>query len=132
MTEKIIIITCLLTVSFFFYPCISHARGTVQNVTAAEFAKVLEHAPKGTILDIRTPGEFNQGHIAGAVNVDYFGADFKKRLSQLPRNKTYYVYCRTGNRSSKALLMMGELGFQNVVHLQDGILDWVRSGRNLK
>ncbi len=56
--------------------------------------------PAFVLLDVRTPEEFAHGRIAGAVNLDYRGADFQGDLARLDRSRTYLVYCRTGNRSS--------------------------------
>ncbi|KAF2956924.1 rhodanese-like domain-containing protein [Marinitoga sp. 38H-ov] len=76
------------------------------------------------ILDVRTPGEFNSGHIVNAINIDYYNSSFKSELSKLDKNKTYIIYCRSGNRSGKTLDIMKELGFKNVYNISGGILSW--------
>jgi len=76
------------------------------------------------ILDVRTPAEFREGHIEGAVILDLSAADFEKRLSALDRGKTYLVYCRSGNRSLRAVQVMERLGFRSVYHMNQGILGW--------
>jgi phage shock protein E len=76
------------------------------------------------IMDVRTPEEFAEGHLPGAVNVNLMAADFERRVGAMDRGKTYLVYCRTGNRSAKAVQAMGRLGFQSVYHMFEGIVGW--------
>lgn len=80
------------------------------------------------VLDIRTPAEFKSGHIPGAVNIDFYNKNFEADLSKLDKNAQYFVYCRTGNRSSSALKLMHKLGFTKVWHLYKGIVDWKGAG----
>ncbi len=98
----------------------------------AERAAELIRANRGNtgfvLLDIRTPAEFAAGHIDGAVNIDYRASDFAQQIATLDRSKTYLVYCRTGNRSGKALPLFDRLGFNSVIHLTDGIVAWQRTG----
>ena len=79
------------------------------------------------ILDVRTTQEFAEGHLSGAVNVDLMAPDFESRLRALDRGKSYLVYCRTGNRSAKAVQAMGRLGFRSVYHMFEGIVGWQKS-----
>jgi rhodanese-related sulfurtransferase len=76
------------------------------------------------ILDIRTPEEFRDGHIEGAVNVDFRSPNFGTEIDRFDKNKTYFVYCRTGNRSHDALNLMGPLGFHSIVRLEGDITGW--------
>ncbi len=78
------------------------------------------------LLDIRTPGEFRQGHIPGAVLIDYYARDFVDRINALDRKKTYLVYCRSGNRSGRSLALFKRLGFAHVYHLETGLIGWSR------
>jgi len=80
------------------------------------------------ILDVRTPEEFAEGHISGAANVNLLGLDFESRLNALDRGKTYLVYCRTGNRSAKAIQTMERLGFRSAYHMVEGIVGWQKKG----
>lgn len=76
------------------------------------------------IIDLRTPQEFAEGHLADARNIDFRGADFRDRLRSLNRNRTYLVYCRSGNRSGMSRSTFAELGFTSVLHLSGGTLAW--------
>jgi len=80
------------------------------------------------ILDVRTPEEFAEGHVSGAVNLNLMAPDFERRLGVLDRGKTYLVYCRTGNRSAKAIQAMGRLGFRSAYHMFEGIVGWQKKG----
>jgi rhodanese-related sulfurtransferase len=80
------------------------------------------------VLDVRTPGEFAQGHIEGAVLVDYLSPGFRQEMEGLDKTKTYLVYCRTGNRSTSAVGIMSELGFRSTYHLEGGMVRWLEEG----
>ncbi len=103
----------------------------LRTVSVDDFARVV--AEDGvTVLDVRTPQEYAQGRIApDARNVDYYAADFRSTLSALPRDGKYAIYCRSGNRSSRTLAMMRELGFRDVVELRGGVNAWTAAGRPL-
>ena len=80
------------------------------------------------IVDVRTAGEFNTGHIAGAVNIDYTSAQFTADVSLLDKSKRYLVYCRTGVRGAAATQVMIGLGFSNVQNMAGGITAWIQDG----
>lgn len=80
--------------------------------------------PDTVILDVRTAGEFSAGKIRGARNLDIMSSNFVSQVKNLPKNKTYLVYCRSGNRSGQACEIMADLGFENVKNLSGGIMRW--------
>jgi len=80
------------------------------------------------ILDIRTPEEFAAGHIAGAINIDYYASDFEALLGDLDLDVPYVMYCNSGNRSSNALALMDSIGFAEVYELDGGIQAWFGAG----
>ena len=81
-----------------------------------------------TIIDVRTPEEFADGHIANAVLIDIKAADFQDRISQLDKSKTYLVYCHSGSRSRRAVDAMQELVFREVNNMLGGIVQWETEG----
>lgn len=83
--------------------------------------------PNLVILDVRTPEEYAEGHIENSVNIDFNADDFKTNINKLDKNKTYLVYCRSGNRSKKAIAVMKELGFKEIYNI-GGIMDWQKEG----
>lgn len=91
------------------------------SVSASEFVEDLKNKKNIVILDVRTPEEFKQGHLTGAVNINYNSPDFEDDLSSLNIKNPYAIYCRTGNRSAEALSVMEEKGFFWVIDLVGGI-----------
>lgn len=83
------------------------------------------------ILDVRTPEEYAEGHIAESQLIDFYGADFSDRLADLDPSVPYVIYCRSGNRSGPTLAIMSELGFEDVTEVDGGILQWQASGHPL-
>ena len=104
----------------------------LQDVGPDEAAKLLAEPGKVVVLDIRTPDEFKEGHIAGATNVDFRNASFAQDLGKLDKNQPYLMHCRSGGRSSKALEMMRDMGFTAVYHLKGGTLAWENAGQPLE
>ena len=98
------------------------------HVEAPAVAEIIANSPEVIILDIRTPSEFQQGHIKGAVNVDYYAADFEEKIAALDPSARYVLHCRSGSRSSKALSILSENKLENVTHLRSGIIGWTGSG----
>jgi rhodanese-related sulfurtransferase len=81
-------------------------------------------AGEAVVLDVRTPAEFADGHLAGAVNIDIQDPGFQSTISELDRHTTYLVYCRSGNRSKAATDYMRGLGFSTIYELDGGIVAW--------
>lgn len=84
-----------------------------------------EDNPDFQIIDVRTQEEFDDGHIENAVLIDFYSEDFREKIARLDREKAYFVYCRSGNRSGQAVDIMRELGFQEVYNLSTGIREWI-------
>jgi len=87
-----------------------------------------EGNPDFVILDVRTPGEFAQGHIENAINIDYNSEIFREELNNLDKDKAYLVYCASGSRSKGAVAIMQELGFMTAYNMQGGISQWQQDG----
>lgn len=76
------------------------------------------------LVDVRMPQEFEQGHIEGAVNIDFFNPEFKYNLLELKKNKAYYLYCKNETRSKMSLTFMDNNGFKEVYVLKGGFEKW--------
>jgi len=87
---------------------------------------------KSVILDVRTPKEYQTGHLPGAVNIDFNSPDFDKKISELDTNKTYLVHCAAGGRSAKACDKMGRLPFKDVYNLEGGLNAWKKAGKEVE
>ncbi|MFA5841421.1 MAG: rhodanese-like domain-containing protein [Candidatus Paceibacterota bacterium] len=81
-----------------------------------------------SVLDVRTPEEYAEGHIGGSLNMDVSEPSFAQGISVLDKNKEYLVYCRSGGRSSTAQEIMAKASFRNVYNLSGGIIAWNRRG----
>ena len=68
-------------------------------------------------IDVRTPSEYSDGHVPGAVNIDVNSVEFEKNLQGLNKEDTFYLYCRSGRRSASALDKMMKMGFKNIRNL---------------
>lgn len=90
--------------------------------------KMISGKKKYIILDVRTPGEFNSGHIKGAINIDVNQMDVYTKIDKLDKNAKYIVYCRTQNRSQVVGNYMISKGFKEVYKMQDGIVGWLANG----
>jgi rhodanese-related sulfurtransferase len=82
-----------------------------------------------TVIDVRTQEEFDEGHIEGAVLINLHAADFKDKINALDKAGKYLVYCRSGRRSGKAVLMMNEIGINDALNLIGGITAWKSAGK---
>jgi phage shock protein E len=104
--------------------------GGPARVGTGEFATVIDQ-PGVVIIDVRTPEEFADGHITGAVNIPVQQADFASRIAGLDPNTTYAVYCRSGNRSQPAVAAMEEAGITTIYELDSGTKGWTAAGQPL-
>ena len=76
------------------------------------------------IVDVRTPEEVAEGHLEGAINVDFRAENFFEQVDLLDRDQTYLLYCRSGRRSASALELMQANGFSKLYDLEGGFLAW--------
>jgi phage shock protein E len=121
--KRIVFIAGLL--SLFLAAC-SPAASPQGMISPAEY--VNQYQSNNTphlLLDVRTPEEFADGHIAGAVNIPL--AELGNQLSQVPRDIPVIVYCRSGNRSAQAATLLRDSGYTNVLDM-GGIVAWVDAG----
>lgn len=96
-------------------------------VDAAQFANIVA-TPGIQIIDVRTPEEFAEGHIEGAVNFNVQGPEFANQIAGLDPAGTYAVYCRSGNRSVAAVAQMSEIGINGIFELESGTIGWEEAG----
>lgn len=111
----------LLITSLFSAFAIAGYSGSNKLITAQA---LLQQKDKYVILDVRSADEFNQGHIAGAINIPHSAVlDELDRLKSI--NKPIVVHCRSGVRAWKAEKMLMKNGVTNLLHLQGDMLNWV-------
>ncbi|MFP5487780.1 MAG: rhodanese-like domain-containing protein [Acidimicrobiia bacterium] len=98
-------------------------------VTAEQAARLA--ADGVTVIDVRTPAEFADGHIEGALLFDISGDAFADQIASLDPDDEYLVYCRSGNRSGRAAALMAEIGIDRVWNLDGGVVGAEGSGLEL-
>ena len=103
----------------------------VKQISAKDAASLIEKNkdnPDFIILDVRTPGEFSEGHIENALNLDVNSESFTEEAAKLDTGKTYLIHCRSGRRSARAGALMEELGFVNIYDMDGGFIAWEKEG----
>ena len=129
-------ITCtlvfLMLISGFILPANSQQNKTeIVNVSPNQAAKLIDQK-KGdsdfVILDIRTPGEYQAGHIPGAILIDFYSDTFVDQINRLDKAKVYLVHCRSGNRSGRSMELFKKLKFNEIYHMSSGIIGWKSEG----
>ena len=116
----------LSLITFLTLPAM--AEDKVKHVDA-EAAAALVQAGGITILDVRTPDEYSEGHLKEAKNADILSKDFATQLSALDKARPILVHCQAGGRSTRALPTLEKLGFTTVYHLDGGMNDWLKAGK---
>lgn len=121
MWKNYLSIVLLLTSCMYIRP----KQNSMSDLSQNEWAQALTEQQQAVVLDVRTQEEFESGYIPKAINIDIqMGQSFIDEINSLDKNKFYYVYCRSGARSSQAVQLMRELGFNDTYNLLGGILEW--------
>lgn len=115
----------LIASAALFNSCSNGQTGTTKtNLSPTEFAEKIKELPSAPIIDVRTPEEFEKGHLPDAKNIDWNGNDFDQQIASLDKSKPVFVYCLSGGRSSSAAKKMRSEGFKEVYELKGGIMKW--------
>ncbi len=120
------IILCLI---FSLFTGCNEQKKVFENIESGKALTMMKNNPQFIIVDVRTPVEFISKHIEKAINIDYRSYNFKEDVSLLDKNKTYILYCRSGNRSGKALKKLEEWRFTKVYNVVGGMIKWVAEGK---
>ena len=106
--------------------CSSEA-SSVTNLSVTQFAEEIKQ-PSIQVLDVRTPAEFAEGHLANSLNIDFESGNFVDEIKKLDKTKSYAVYCRSGRRSALAAAEMSKAGFHHILNMSGGTIDWTTAG----
>ncbi len=117
----------LVAVSFTF--CTQN-NTSIKNVNAHEFQNMINEQ-NTILLDVRSPEEYTEGHIDGALNINVNGEDFQQEIVKLDKSKIILVYCQAGRRSSSAANILASKGYK-VVNLIGGISEWSENNLPIK
>ena len=117
----------LITVSSFSFAQDNKS----ENLTCPEAYALIQKFQNDTnfvILDLRTQAMYDEEHIENAIVYDVFSEGFDIWVGKLNKDKMYLLYCTRGHRSGIALEKMKQMGFNNLYHLYQGILEWKNQG----
>ena len=114
-----------LLVVFFLIAGSCSSGSRKESLDPTEFKQRLENK-EAVLIDVRTPEEFSEGFIAGALLINYEDTSFQNTmLFTVPKDAEVLLYCHSGRRSNEAKTILQELGYKNVAHLRGGILAWM-------
>jgi len=119
---------------FFIVACITFGcsnnqpQGNSSPIDAKTFSNKITHVPNAQILDVRTPEEFDKGHLENAININWNSSDFVQNLSEIKKSKPVFVYCLGGSRSAAAVAKLKEEGFIKVYDMKGGFMAWNAAG----
>lgn len=126
---KFLMLLLAIAMLVFALPAQSKESGKTKEITVNDAASLIDKNPDDlVILDVRTPGEFKEDHIANAKNMDFFGGRFDYDIISLPKDSTILVYCRSGKRSAGAAEILREAGYSKVLHMHEGLEAWKKAG----
>ena len=107
---------------------VDKVQSRIVNINLTEYQAKKSELPEAILIDARTPVEFAQGHIPGAINLDVKSPNFAQEIQKLDPGKTYLVNCKTGIRSMRACTKMQEQGFTSLYNLEGGFIAWEKAG----
>lgn len=116
--------SCLIMVAAILMLA-SQVAAATRDISSIE-AKNLLARNKPFLLDVRTPQEFSQARLSGAVLIPI--GEFQQRINEVPKNRPILVYCAVGSRSKPVADFLTQRGYKEVYHMADGIVGWYRNG----
>ena len=134
MQKKLTAFGIILLVTFLAFILLSPSAQSDQQFTAVspkEASALIETHKEDSdfvILDIRTPGEYQSGHLKNSIMIDFYSETFAEEINRLDKGKTYLIHCRSGNRSTRSMGLFKKLKFQKIYHLSSGINGWNSEG----
>lgn len=102
------------------------ALADARDISSRDARGLLEKNGNALLLDVRTPQEYRQGRIAGAVLIPI--GEFERRIGEVPGNRAIIVYCAVGSRSKPVAQFLAQRGYREVYNMADGIVGWYRNG----
>jgi len=124
MNYRIILAIALVLAAVAAWAFNANRKQNFKSVSVAEFAEIIKDTTTVQLLDVRTAEEYTQGHIAGAMQIDFYSALFMDLATmKLSKEKPVAIYCRSGRRSASAAEKLAKQGYE-VINLDGGILAW--------
>lgn len=100
------------------------------NVTSTEAKALLAKNSKTLLLDVRTPDEYRQAHLKGALLIPL--GELQRRVQEIPRDRPVLVYCAVGARSLSAAGFLASKGYRDIYNMSDGLVGWYKNGLPLE
>lgn len=125
---KKILFTGILGLGFMLLSCNNPTEGQIEMVSPLQVYEAVYGKGNMQLIDVRTEEEYEVSHLKNAQNICVTSGDFKEKVASLDKMKPVYVYCRSGKRSSKAAMILIEMGFTKVYDLQGGHQSWQKEG----
>ena len=101
---------------------------SVITIVSTEEVETIMQSEDVQLIDVRTPEEYQEGHILNAQNIDYNSPNFEVDITKLDKTKPVLLYCKSGNRSGKSSQIFLEAGFKTIYDLEGGITEWIDKG----
>ena len=119
-----------LTIISLLFNCNITSNSSFQDISSDELELMIKKEDL-ILLDVRTPTEYSNGHLISALNINYYGDNFDKKIDELDKSKPIVVYCKSGGRSSKSALKLIEKGFEQIYNLKGGLDQWIFHGKEV-
>jgi thioredoxin 1 len=120
-------IISILSIVLLFAACNTSGQKS-SNISADDFQKQIAES-NIQLVDVRTPEEYAQKHLANAKNININSSSFETEMNALDKSKPLYVYCLSGGRSGNAADWAHKNGFKEVYNLEGGVLAWMNNGK---
>ena len=129
--KTILKLTILLFVATLAISCNTKSQSQSDAISVITSTEFKEKSVTHPIIDVRTPQEFREGHIEGAININYFDKTFLDQIAKYEKNEPLFIYCKSGNRSDQASKKIADFGFTKIYDLEGGILNWMKNNNEI-
>lgn len=124
-------LTILLFVAVLSISCNTKSKSQSDSISVITPTEFKEKSESHAIIDVRTPQEFSEGHIEGAININFFDKTFLDQIAKYEKNEPLFIYCKSGNRSGQASKKIADFGFTKIYDLEGGILYWMKNNNEV-
>ena len=126
--KKFLTLVILFTIVLSLDSCTETKAGEIEQITVEQMSEAIKDSSI-QLIDVRTSGEFLDGHLKNSHNICVTDDDFKEQAAGLDKDKPVYVYCKKGGRSAQAAEILKDMGFKKIYDLKGGIVLWEEAGQ---
>lgn len=122
MYKRIVIVTAV----WLFIAVATGLAAVARSIGPEDAAAMIRQRPEVYLLDVRTPQEYRQAHLADArlIPID----QIERRIAEIPKGRPIVVYCAVGSRSAQVFSFLARQGYAEVYNLDGGIVGWMQRG----